>query len=242
MKIGFVFDDSLDRNDGVQQYIKTLGPWMKLQGHDVVYLCGETKITDWQGCKVYSMTKNVNVKFNANRLSIPRPTSNRYIKSVLNEENFDVLHVQMPHSPLMSQKVIKLADSKTVIFGTFHILPAGKLQHLGSKALSLWYGKSIQIFDKIVAVSPAASDFAATAFKIRASVLPNAVDTKKFSLVKKNKTITDKKTIVFLGRLVKRKGAAELLKAYKIKIPDDNVRDFCVLRSILSRLQIHFFP
>ena len=34
MKIGIVFDDTLDSQDGVQQYIKTLARWLLKKGHD----------------------------------------------------------------------------------------------------------------------------------------------------------------------------------------------------------------
>ena len=46
LKIGLVLDDSLDKPDGVQQYVLILGKWLSSQGHDVHYLVGETKRTD----------------------------------------------------------------------------------------------------------------------------------------------------------------------------------------------------
>ncbi len=49
MKIGFVLDDGLDKPDGVQQYILTLGAWYSAHGHEVRYLVGETKRDDLKG-------------------------------------------------------------------------------------------------------------------------------------------------------------------------------------------------
>jgi phosphatidylinositol alpha-mannosyltransferase len=46
MTIGFVLDDSLDKTDGVQQYVLTLGNWLAQNGHTVHYLVGETKRRD----------------------------------------------------------------------------------------------------------------------------------------------------------------------------------------------------
>ena len=46
LKIGLVFDDSLDKPDGVQQYILSIGKWLTSQGHEVHYLVGQTKRTD----------------------------------------------------------------------------------------------------------------------------------------------------------------------------------------------------
>ena len=70
MKIGFVLDDTLDSTDGVQQYVLTLGKWLKDQGHDVHYLVGATKRRDIPG--VHSLSRNMSVRFNGNRMSMPR--------------------------------------------------------------------------------------------------------------------------------------------------------------------------
>src|SRR3989344_5742480 len=105
LKIGFVFDDSLDSNDGVAQYVKTLGAWFSSQGHKVCYLVGESKTAQWRGGQVYSLARNQKVVFNGNRLSVPLPAKRSPIKLVLEQEDFDVLHVQLPHSPFMAQKV-----------------------------------------------------------------------------------------------------------------------------------------
>jgi phosphatidylinositol alpha-mannosyltransferase len=75
LKVGLVFDDSLDKTDGVAQYVKTLGAWLSGQGHSVSYLVGETKMTRWQGGQVYSLANNASVKFNGNRLTMPVSSS-----------------------------------------------------------------------------------------------------------------------------------------------------------------------
>src|SRR4051812_47082988 len=91
-KIGFVLDDGLDKPDGVQQYILTLGAWLSEQGHEVHYLVGQTNRTDIKN--VHSLSKNIRVQFNGNRMSIPLPTSSRKLRSFLRAEHFDILHIQ----------------------------------------------------------------------------------------------------------------------------------------------------
>jgi phosphatidylinositol alpha-mannosyltransferase len=124
LNVGLVFDDSLDSNDGVAQHVKTVGSWLAKTGHEVSYLVGETKISQWSGGKVYSLSKNVSVSFNGNQLSIPLPADKSKIRKVLEAEKFDVLHVMMPYSPFLAQRIIKLADSESAIVATFHILPS----------------------------------------------------------------------------------------------------------------------
>ena len=209
IKIAFVIDDSLDRNDGVQQYVKTLGDWTARQGHNVCYFAGETKTSSLPGGRVYSLARNINVTFNGNKLSIPLPATTKKIMKALATEKPDILHVQVPHSPFMAQKVINASYRTTAVLGTFHILPAGKLQVFASKLLKIYYGKNLQKFDQFVSVSQPAQEFAKQAFKIDSDVLPNVVDVSKF----KNEAKANKKRIVFLGRLVERKGAQHLINA-----------------------------
>ena len=221
LKVGLVFDDSLDKTDGVAQYVKTLGAWLSRQGHSVGYLVGETRASEWQGGKIYSLAKNTSVKFNGNRLTMPVSSSQSQINKVLTDESFDVLHVMVPYSPLMAARVIKSAGPATAVFGTFHIFPSGSLSRLGSKLLALWLRPTLGKFDEIVSVSSAAADFAESAYGVRSLILPNPVEVDKFkSPSQKTSTYP---SIVFLGRLVKRKGAEQLIKAFAVlstNLPD----------------------
>lgn len=208
LKIGFVLDDTIDTTDGIQQYILTVGSWLSQQGHEVHYLVGESKREDV--ANVHSMAKNVKVRFNKNRLSMPLPTSPRSIRQKLKELKLDILHVQMPYSPLFGGRVVKLAPSKTKIIGTFHIVPASWMHHAGGRALKNLSRRSLKQFDQVISVSTAAASFANKAFGIESIVIPNAVNIKSF---KSKPKINKVPTIVFLGRLVERKGCGYLLKA-----------------------------
>src|SRR3954470_12119953 len=119
LSIALLYDDSLDGSEGVTQYVKTLGSWLSSRGHKVSYFVGETEISSWQTGKVYSLAKNLRVIFNGNRLSVPYPAKKKDIRWAINEAKPDILHVMMPHSPLMSQKVLNLASDVPTV-GTFH--------------------------------------------------------------------------------------------------------------------------
>jgi phosphatidyl-myo-inositol alpha-mannosyltransferase len=212
LKIGLVVDTDLDATDGVQQYVLTLGRWLQAQGHEVRYLAGETHRQDLPG--LYSLARNMRVRFNGNSLTVPLPARRRRIKSVLRDEQFDVLHVQTPHSPFMAQKVVLNADPGTAIFGTFHILPYGWPSRLGNRLLGYWLRPSLKRFDEIVSVSPAAADFAHETFGIKTAVLPNMTDLAPLQAAKALAEYDDDTmTILFLGRLVPRKGCLMLLEA-----------------------------
>ena len=214
LKIGFVFDDTLDNPDGVQQYIRTLGSWLTAQGHEVRYLVGQTS----DGSKdIYSLSKNIQVSFNKNRLSIPLPAKREAIEEVLRKENFDALHIQLPCSPLMGGRVVAAADPRTVIVGTFHIVGHSWLEYTGAKLLSAVQKKTFERINHIVCVSSAAADFASDAFRLHdTEVVPNCIDTSRFDKGKKIEKYDDKKTnIVYLGRFVERKGCGYLIEAVR---------------------------
>lgn len=213
MKIGIVFDDSLDRPDGVQQYIRNVGGWLTTQGHNVHYLVGETRTTDL--ANIHSLSRNVEVSYNGNHLSVPRPANGQAIKQLLDHEQFDVLHVMMPYSPMMAAKVIRHAGPRTAVIGTFHILPQTTLVRWSTHLLGWWLRRSLRRFDKVMAVSPAAQRFAQSAFGLSdVSVLPNVVSAAGFAEAEGYEKYDDAiPTIVFLGRLVQRKGCSTLIDA-----------------------------
>lgn len=216
LSVGLVFDDTLDSNDGVAQYVKALGAWLSSHGHKVSYLVGETKLTEWSGGKVYSLSKNQTVIFNGNKLSMPLPGNGRQVKNFMASHHFDVLHVMVPYSPFMARKVTMAASPQTAIVGTFHIFPSGKASVWGSKLLRIWLRRSLKRFNQIVSVSQASADFAQSSYSIKSYVVPNAVDTRAFKPKEKLARRLDE--IVFLGRLVKRKGVAELIDAFQLLI------------------------
>jgi phosphatidylinositol alpha-mannosyltransferase len=214
LKVGLVFDDSLDSTDGVAQYVKTVGSWLTSQGHEAVYLVGQTQIDNWDGGKVYSLSRNICVKFNGNRLSMPLLPRVNLIDKVLKKQNFDVLHVMLPCSPLMAGRVVAAADKQTAIVGTFHIFPSGRLSSYGSRLLRLLLYPTLHRFDSIVSVSQPALEFARQAYGIQSTILPNPVNVNTFA--KKQKTQSKDKRIVFLGRLVPRKGCRQLIDAFAL--------------------------
>ncbi len=214
MRIGIVFDDSLDRSDGVQQYVKTVGRWLQSQGHEVHYLVGESDPLLNPDLTVHSMSKNFGVSGNQNKMTLPLPASKESIRKVLDQQEYDVLHVQLPYNPLLAGRIINEAPNGTRIVGTFHIVGASWLEKYGAKLLSLAQRRTLKRFDEIISVSTAAQEFASEYFGIETGVIPNAVDITKFKSGKKITKYDDgKQNILFLNRLVKRKGCEHLIEA-----------------------------
>lgn len=212
LKIGLILDTSLDTNEGVPRYVIDVGEWLRLQGHDVHYLVGQTEKR--QLPNIHSLTRNMPVVFNGTRTTIPLPANRRKLQKFISDEQFDVLHVQTPHHPLMAQHLILAASDNTAVVATFHILPFGWLSRFGNRLLALWLRPSLKRIDTMLSVSPAAQKFAKWSFGLDSQVLPNVVNYKLFHTATPLPQYADEtKTILYLGHLVPRKGSLLLLQA-----------------------------
>lgn len=227
LKIAFLLDDTLDKTDGVQQYITTLGAYYSQIGHEVHYLVAETARTDIKN--IHSLVKYVSVSFNQNNVRTPLPAKAEEIKKLLHSLDLDVLHVQMPYSPFFAAKVIRSVSSKTKVIGTFHILPASKMHELTNRILRVALVRSLRRFDHIVSVSAPAAVFAKKVYGIKSIVVPNAVDISRFQNAPINQTRSSKKRIVFLGRFVMRKGPRELVLALRELVATYNINNLEVV-------------
>lgn len=211
-KIGLLCDDTLDKPDGVQQYVVILGRWLAAQGHEVHYLTSTTERTDLPN--VHNLSGNMFVRFNGNRNRMPLPASPRRITAFMAEQQFDIVHIQTPYSPLLGGQVIRAAGPRTAVVGTFHVFPHSVLMSAGTKMLGLAVHFQLKRFQEMIATSTAASEFANQSFGISSTVIPNMMGLAQFTSQRPPKPHKgDTIKIVFLGRLVERKGVGYLLRA-----------------------------
>jgi phosphatidylinositol alpha-mannosyltransferase len=210
-KIALVLDDSLDKPDGVQQYVLTVGKQLAEMGHTVHYLVGATTRDDIPN--VHSLGKNIKVRFNQNRMSMPRPVSRKRIRELLQREEYDIIHVQMPYSPFLAGRIVKEAGRLTGVVGTFHVAPHSRLVYFANVLLRTLVGRSLRRFDDFISVSPVAQQFAWDTFRIESAVVPNTLMLAPFYDAKPLKAYQDTLNIMFFGRLVERKGCRYFLQA-----------------------------
>lgn len=211
LTIGFVFDDTLDVLDGVQQHIVTIGEELRRRGHDVHYLVGETH--DSPVPNTHPLSRNVMVRFNGNRMRIPLPAKRARIRETLAAHDFDILHVQAPYSPFMAGRVLSAASRHTGVVATYHIASADLASRVGGRLLGLINASTHRRVDEVVAVSQVAARYAEQTAHVRGVVIPNPVDVDKLAVSRPGPSSSEEHLAVFLGRFVPRKGAELLLDA-----------------------------
>ena len=156
------------------------------------------------------------------------------IKTVVNEENFDIIHLHEPFMPMLCSAVLRFSNTANI--GTFHAF-----QHSLGYLTRLWSGynfgrpistimlkKRAHKLDGKIAVSQPAMEFASKYVPGYYNIIPNGVDLEHFfpSISSIDRFCDGKLNILFVGRLESRKGLNYLLKAYqqvKREIPNSRL-------------------
>jgi phosphatidylinositol alpha-mannosyltransferase len=225
LTIGLVLDDGLDAPDGVQQYVLTVARELEARGHVVHLIASTTSRTDLD--RLHVLGRNLRVRFNGNVLSSPLPARASDIGTLLDEVRFDVIHVQLPHSPFMAGRLVRRLPDDVAVVGTFHILPESGLVGMGTRGLGLLERRTLKRFDEVMAVSAPAAEFARTSFGVDPKVVTIPVDLSKFAKPAAQgdegleahdepaSATPDERPlrVLFLGRFVPRKGPRELVDA-----------------------------
>jgi phosphatidylinositol alpha-mannosyltransferase len=224
MKIALISPYDFPYPGGVTEHIIALATGARQRGHEVHILAA---CSGRQG-EFIPQTRPVTRRV----LPIPiagavarvglSPLSYARIKRILQREAFDVLHLHEPLTPsitwwaLLNARVLPQA----VTIGTFHAYherPNWLYAH--SRPI---FGKFFRRLDSLIAVSEAAYDFAYRLFPGDYRIIPNGVDLSRFGRDRRMGEDNPNRplTILFVGRLDKRKGFQNLFEAYLRLKPD----------------------
>jgi len=212
MKIALVSPYDYTVPGGVTKHIFYLDKHLRRLGHEVKILAPCSKGGTLEE-HVISVSGNViSIPFSGSKARVTlSPRVYRRVKKILQQEEFDIVHIHEPVAPLLP--LIVLRHSKSVNVGTFH---AYRDSYAGYQ-----YGKRIfeAIFGKLdgkIVVSEAVSDYLSRYFPGEYRVIPNGIDLERFGggVEPFPKYATQGPNILFVGRLEKRKGFKYLLHAF----------------------------
>jgi phosphatidylinositol alpha-mannosyltransferase len=224
MKIALISPYDFPYPGGVTEHIIALARGIRQRGHEAHILAA---CSGYQG-KLFPDTKAVTHRVT----SIPiagavarvglSPLSYARMKKILQREAFDVIHLHEPLTPSITWWALLHARrlSRAVTIGTFHAYherPNWLYAH--SRPI---FNKLFDRLDSLIAVSEAAYNFAHQMFPGDYRIIPNGIDLNRFGQRHDPApgSPVQATTILFVGRLDKRKGFAHLLQAF-IKLKTD---------------------
>lgn len=215
MKIGLVCPYNIALGGGVQEVVKAMQTELESRGHEVAIITAQPRIpyTD-EGRKVLFLGSAIDYKTPFNTTSpFSASVLTDEIDTLLERENFDILHFHEPWVPVLSRQI--LSRSQSVNVATFHAkLPDTITGQTVSKVIFPYTKPLLRHIDAFTAVSDAAAEYLLSLADVDVTIIPNGINLKQFRK-KPNVTPTEGlKTILYIGRLEHRKGVRYLLQAF----------------------------
>ena len=216
MKIALVSPYDFAYPGGVVNHISSLEHQFTKMGHKVKVIAPASKAVSNFGDRFIPIGRPRSIPTSGSiaRVTIS-PRLSSQVKAVLDEENFDIIHLHEPLMPMLCTTVLRFSNTANV--GTFHAFGGSPgynfARPFGKLILKRWFRK----LDGKIAVSKPAMEFVNKYFPGYYNIIPNGIDLEHFSpSVSPIDEFSDGKVnILFVGRLEKRKGVNYLLKAYQ---------------------------
>src|SRR5215471_7972712 len=218
MKVGLVSPYDFATAGGVNDHVRHLAVQLQKLGHETrIFAPSSRADIGFDAARFYRIGTPIAIPVNDSvaRITLSFHLANR-VAGIIADENFDVLHFHEPLMPALPMTMLRMSTTANV--GTFHAFARSNVgYYYGRPILKPYLGH----LHRAIAVSEPAKAFVNRYFRdFPLRVIPNGVDLELYQpgLAPIRHLRDENLNILFVGRLEKRKGLGDLLRAYRAMV------------------------
>ncbi|HEY6116174.1 MAG TPA: glycosyltransferase family 4 protein [Candidatus Dormibacteraeota bacterium] len=215
MKVGLVSPYDFASPGGVNDHVRHLAVELQELGHESrIFAPSSRTDVGFDAARFYRIGTPIAIPVNDSvaRITLSFHLANE-VAAIVADEGFDVLHFHEPLLPALPLTMLRMSNTANV--GTFHAFARSNVGYFyGRPFLEPYLGH----LHRGIAVSEPARAFVARYFPdFQMKVIPNGVDVEVYrpGHTPIRHLRDDNLNLLFVGRLEKRKGLGDLLRAYR---------------------------
>lgn len=219
MKIGLICPYNIARGGGVQEVVRALQTELIARGHQAIIITPQPreKVARAEAGPVAFLGAATDFRSPlATTAQLSASVATDEIDALLEYEHFDVLNFHEPWVPVLSRQILSRSQAANV--ATFHAkLPDTVMSRSMAKVITPYTKPLLRYIDEFTAVSDAAAEYVRTLTDEPVNIVPNGIDLKSYrrshlTQVEQGQPLT----ILYIGRLERRKGVKYLLLALQL--------------------------
>ncbi len=220
MKIGLVCPYNITKNGGVLEIVLATKAELVSRGHDVKIITPlHREMADVELPDVIFVGSSTDFRSPTHTsVQVSATSDSEKIEEMLEAEQFDVLHFHEPWVPMISRQILQKSNSVNI--ATFHAqVPETIMSRSLAKVVTPYLKSVLKYLHELTAVSEAGAEYVTGLTDAPVTIIPNGIDLAKYKNSQHHKI--GGRTILYVGRLERRKGVKYLLQAFQVLLQDE---------------------